>query len=295
MSTLPDPHILMAIKDLSLAARRTIDGFMTGINKSQVRGPGLEFSQYRSYQPGDDLRWLDWKRYARSDRYYIRESEVETSISIRFLLDASHSMDHRDGAHSKMDYARYLAASLGWLAHMQGDALGLYVFRGGDIFSLPTRKDPQHLARFFHQLETVDPRGKFGSPTQYKHLFAADSRKELLIFISDLYEREGEISRLLEMLAAFRHEVIVFHIMGRNELEKDFSGHNRVEDLETGEQVPVSRLQAGDPYTDRLQNWLSATRMQLLDKQISYQLMRMDQPLDQALRNFLKQRNKITG
>lgn len=295
MSTLPDPHILMAIKDLSLAARRTIDGFMTGINKSQVRGPGLEFSQYRSYQPGDDLRWLDWKRYARSDRYYIRESEVETSISIRFLLDASHSMDHRDGAHSKMDYARYLAASLGWLAHMQGDALGLYVFRGGDIFSLPTRKDPQHLARFFHQLETVDPWGKFGSPTQYKHLFAADSRKELLIFISDLYEREGEISRLLEMLAAFRHEVIVFHIMGRNELEKDFSGHNRVEDLETGEQVPVSRLQAGDPYTDRLQNWLSAIRMQLLDKQMFYQLLRMDQPLDQALRNFLKQRNKITG
>src|SRR6202000_425609 len=111
MSQLPDHHILMSIKDLSLAARRTIDGFMAGINKSKVKGPGLEFSQYRSYQPGDDLRWLDWKRYARSDRYYIRESEIETSLSVRFLIDASASMNHNDGNVTKIEYARYLAAS----------------------------------------------------------------------------------------------------------------------------------------------------------------------------------------
>src|ERR1700753_1803853 len=135
MSELPDHHILMAIKDLSLAARRTIDGFMAGINKSKVKGPGMEFSQYRSYQPGDDLRWLDWKRYARSDRYYIRESEIETSISIRFLVDASLSMAHKDGDFTKMDYAKHLAASLGWLAHIQGDSFGLYIFRGGELFS----------------------------------------------------------------------------------------------------------------------------------------------------------------
>src|SRR5580693_7730137 len=120
---------IIAIKDLSLAARQTIDGFMAGINRSKVKGVGLEFSQYRSYQPGDDLRWLDWKRYARSDRYYIRESEVETSISVRLLIDASNSMNHRDGAYTKMDYARWLAASLAWLAHYQGDTLGLYTFR----------------------------------------------------------------------------------------------------------------------------------------------------------------------
>src|SRR6202012_1881920 len=130
---IPDHHILMAIKDLSLAARQTIDGFMNGINKSRVKGPGLEFSQYRSYQPGDDLRWLDWKRYARSDRYYIRESEVETSISVRLLIDASLSMNHREGpvgvgGFTKLDYAKHLAAALAWLANRQGDALGLYVF-----------------------------------------------------------------------------------------------------------------------------------------------------------------------
>jgi len=111
MSELQDPHILMAIKDLSLAARRTIDGFMAGINKSKVKGPGLEFSQYRSYQAGDDLRRLDWKMFARSDRYYIRESEIDTSISVRFLIDASASMNHKDGMFTKMEFSKYVAAS----------------------------------------------------------------------------------------------------------------------------------------------------------------------------------------
>jgi len=295
MSELQDHHILMAIKDLSLAARRTIDGFMAGINKSKVKGPGLEFSQYRSYQPGDDLRWLDWKRYARSDRYYIRESEIETSISIRLLVDASNSMAHRDGAFTKLDYARLLAASLGWLAHMQGDSFGLYVFQEGDVFSLPSRKDPQHLARFFYQLENIRPGGRMGDPTQYKHIFTGDQKRELLVFITDMYEREGEISRLLEVLAALRHEIIVFHLIGKNELEMDYKGYHRVQDLETGEQVPFNGVLAQAAYQERLQAWLAGVRMQLLDKQIAYTMVRMDQSPGDALRDFLKQRQKVTG
>src|SRR5882757_6041068 len=295
MSQLTDHHILMAIKDLSLAARRTIDGFMAGINKSKVKGPGLEFSQYRSYQPGDDLRWLDWKRYARSDRYYIRESEIETSISIRLMVDASNSMAHRDGAFTKLDYARLLAASLGWLAHMQGDSFGLYLFQEGDVLSLPSRKDPQHLARFFYQLENIKPGGRMGDPTQYKHIFTGDQKRELLVFITDMYEQDGEISRLLEVLASLRHEIIVFHLIGRNELEMDYKGYHRVEDLETGEQMPFDGAQLQEEYLERLQHWLAAVRLQVLDKQIAYRLVRMDQPPGEALRDFLKQRQKTIG
>jgi len=320
---IPDHYTLMAIKDLSLAARRTIDGFMAGINRSKVRGPGLEFSQYRSYQPGDDLRWLDWKRYARTDRYYIRESEIETSISVRLMIDASLSMNHRDeggrdsgdegagsgadegGRHggdenggrrvfTKIDYARYLAAALGWLAHGQGDALGLYVFRDGTVHVLPARQDTQHLARFMHQLEGVRPEGKMGQPIEYKHIFFGEQKRELLIFITDLYERDGEISGLLELLASLRHEIIVFHIMGRYELEKDFGTYTEVEDWETGERVAVSPG-VDAAYMERMKGWLSGMRMRLLDKQIAYQLMRMDQPVDQALRNFLKLRQQIKG
>jgi uncharacterized protein (DUF58 family) len=295
MSELQDHHILMAIKDLSLAARRTIDGFMAGINKSKVKGPGLEFSQYRSYQPGDDLRWLDWKRYARSDRYYIRESEIETSISIRLLVDASNSMAHRDGGFTKLDYARLLAASLGWLAHMQGDPFGLYIFQEGEVFSLPSRKDPQHLARFFYQLENIRPGGRMGDPTQYKHIFTGGQKRELLVFFTDMYERDGEISGLLEVLAAMRHEIIVFHLMGKNELEMDYKGYHRVQDLETGEQMPFNDLLAPVAYKERLQAWLAGVRMQLLDKQIAYSMVRMDQSPGDVLRDFLKQRQKAIG
>ena len=291
---IPDHHILMAIKDLSLAARQTIDGFMNGINKSKVKGPGLEFSQYRSYQPGDDLRWLDWKRYARSDRYYIRESEIETSISVRLLVDASLSMDHRDGAYTKMGYARHLAAALGWLAFTQGDSVGLYIFREGTVHTLPARKDAQHLARFFHQLEGIEAGGKVGNPIHYKHIFLGEQKRELLIFITDLYERDGEVSRLLEMLAALGHEIIVFHVMARNELEKDFGGYSEVEDLETGERLAVNGGKDID-YMERMRAWLADVRMRLLDKNIVYQLMRLDQPMDQALRDYLKQRQQITG
>lgn len=294
------PEEILAIKDLALAARRTVDGFMAGINKSKVKGVGLEFSQYRSYQPGDDLRWLDWKRVARTDRYYIRESEMETGISVRLLVDASMSMDHRDGVFSKLDYARHLAAALAWLAHSQGDAVGLYIFREGEVFAAPARRDPRHLARVYYQLEGLSAGGTMGDPMAYKHIFLGEQKRELLVFITDLYEREGEISRLLELLAALRHDIIVFHVMGGNEFSLDFSGYSRVEDLETGERVPVGALGAGvfgGPgfsrdygYAARLEAWLTGVRGRCHDLQMDYQMMRMDEPMDTALRGFLKRR-----
>jgi len=291
MPSLLDPKILMSIKDLSLVAKKTIDGFMTGNNKSNVKGAGLEFSQYRSYQPGDDLRWLDWKMYARSDRYYIRESEIETSISVSFLIDASNSMNHRDKDFSKIDYAKYLAASLGYLAHMHGDSIGLYIFQNGEIFPLSSKRDTQHMARFYYQLENISAKGKFINPIQHQHLFTANQKKELLIFISDFYEHNGEIMQLLNTLASLRHEIIAFHLMSGNELEMDYGGYDEVEDLETGKTVLINKDQQ-ETYKQNLQQYLSALRMQLLNKNIFYRMMATYKPLEQALRDFLKQRAK---
>lgn len=293
MSRLLDPKVLMAIKDLSLAARTTVDGFMSGINKSSVKGPGMEFSQYRSYQPGDDLRSLDWKMFARSDRYYIRESEVETSISVRFLIDASGSMNHKDGSFTKLDYARYLAASLGYLAHLQGDAIGLYVFQSGSLFSLPSRRDHQHVARFFYQLEQVDAAGKFTEAVNYKDIFAGAQKRELLIFITDLYQQNDEILLLLDSLVSLRHEIIVFQVMAKNEMELDYKGFSTLQDMETGKTIRIDAAETRKVYQQQLNQFLADVRMKLLDKNISYRLMKMDQPIDQALRDFLNQRNKL--
>jgi uncharacterized protein (DUF58 family) len=214
-----DPKVLMTIKDLPLLAKTVIDGFMNGFNKSTVKGPGLEFSQYRSYQPGDDLRWLDWRMFARSDRYYIRESEVETSISVRFLVDASASMNHDDNGIKKIDYARFLAASLAYLANLQGDSVGLYIFKDGGLFSLASKPDPQHLQRLFYHLQQVKPSGTFTQPVHYKeNCLPEPGAKELLVFITDMYQADGEINKLLDSLTALKHEVVVFHLMGKTSL-----------------------------------------------------------------------------
>lgn len=294
MSRLLDPKILMSIKDLQLAAKTTVDGFMAGINKGTIKGQGLEFSQYRSYQPGDDLRQLDWKMYARSDRYYIRESEVETSISVRFIIDASASMNHTDNGYTKIEYAKYLIASLAWLANLQGDAIGLYVLEENNLFTIASRRDYQHLNRFYHQLETIKPGGKFTQPLFYKDIFAASTKRELVVLITDLYEEQEEIIEMVDALTTMKHEVIVFHIMGNNELNFNYKGYAALEDLETGSLVRINTLQKNETYQEKINQYLSGVRMKLLNKNIYYRLLNMAQPLDQALRDFLNQRNKLS-
>ena len=293
MSRLLNPKVLMAIKDLHLAAKTTVDGFMAGIHRSNVKGPGMEFSQYRSYQPGDDLRSLDWKMFARSDRYYIRESEIETSISVRFLIDASGSMNHKDDLYTKLEYARYLAASLGYLALQQGDAIGLYVFKDGSLYSLPARRDHQHLARFMYQLEHIHAGGIFTSPIHYKDIFAATSKRELLLFITDFYQQDNEIIQLLDSLVTLRHEITVFQVMAQNEMHLNYKGFSTLQDLETNKIIRIDAPETRKQYQLQLEAFLANVRMQLLDKNISYRLMKMDQPIDQALRDFLNQRNKL--
>ncbi len=293
MSKLLDPKILMAIKDLNLSAKTTIDGFMNGINKSTIKGPGLEFSQYRSYQPGDDLRTLDWKMFARSDRYYIRESEIETNISVRFLMDASASMNHYDGDFSKIDYARYLTACLAYLANLQGDAIGLYIFKNSELFSMVAKQDYQHLARLFFQLEQIKPEGAFTKPIHYKEIFAGTQKRELLVFVTDLYQTTDEIFTLLDTLNTLRHEIVVFHVLARNEIELDFKGYSTFEDLETGQTLQIDQAKARSDYQRKLTSYLEETRMKMLDRRIYYRTMITDEPLDQALRDFLKQRNKL--
>lgn len=295
MSKLLDPKVLIAIKDLSLAAKTTIDGFMEGINKSVIKGTGMEFSQYRSYQPGDDLRSLDWKMFARSDRYYIRESEIETSISVRFLIDASNSMNHEDGGYSKIDYAKYLAASLGYLSGIQGDAVGLYVMQKGTVYAMSSKRDKQHLARFFYHLEKIKPSGDFVEPIQYKNIFSGSSKRELLIFITDFYEQNDEILQMLYSLVSLRHEIVVFTLMGKNEQELDYSGYTKLEDLETGKTISIGEGAAMKVYKQQLEDRLALIKKQLLNKNIFHRMLTMDEPLDKALRDFLNQRNKIKG
>ena len=292
MAVIPDLHTMLSLRNLSLAARSTVDGFMTGANRSVIRGAGIEFSQYRSYLPGDDLRWMDWKMYARSDRYYIRESETETNITLRLLLDCSGSMDHRDGEHTKMAYARYLAACLACLANQQGDATALYLMRQSGIFAQEPRQGYQHLNRLYHQLEQAGPSGTFTNPIHYKDLYAGGRSRELLVFITDLHQEASEIYEVLDLLAGLRHEIIVLQVMGRNELELDFDGADTLEDLETGVTIEVDPVSLMKHHAPRLKEYLAEIRQEMISRNIYYRLMPMNEPVDQALRDFLQVRGK---
>jgi len=289
------PKTLAALKNLALLARTVVDGFMMGAQKSVQKGSGMEFSQYRSYQPGDDLRQLDWKLFARSDRYYIREAETENSITVRLLLDASASMNHEDEDIAKMQYARWLAAALAYLAHGQGDAVGLFALSGGNVRSLTPRRDAQHLQRLFYQLERIQPGSTFPGKEEVSQMLNGSTGRALTVLLTDLYESQREITRLAGQLSAHGHEVIVFHLMAPNELSLNYGGHVTLEDWETGQQVEVTTDQFRGTYLQALQTHLAATRRGLLENGVAYRLQRTDQPLDEALREFLRHRSSMKG
>jgi uncharacterized protein (DUF58 family) len=202
-------------------------------------------------------------------------------------------MNHLDNDVKKIEYARYLAASLGYLANGQGDAIGLYVFQNGNLFSLPSRQSHQHLNRFFYQLEHTEPAGRFTEAINYKEIFAGAQKKELLVFVTDFHQQNDEIYKLLDSLASLKHEIIVFHILGKNEVDLDYKGYSSFEDLETGEKIQIDLNRVDGLYKQQLQAYVAGLRNQLLGKGIFYRMIRMDEPLDEALRDFLNQRKKL--
>lgn len=287
------PENLRSVAGLELAARRTLDALLPGINRSTRTGPGQEFSQYRSYQPGDDLRRLDWKLYARSDRFYLREAEVETHLTVRFILDNSASMQHTDtGGLQKIDYARYLIATLAWLAVQQGDSLALYALNDRQLHQLTPRPGQQYFRRLLYELLRLDSNGHFPRKSGMEAVLQGSRSREMIIFITDFYEYEEEISQALRQLSRTRHEVLFFHLLGRNELELDFPGAQSFEDLETGRRIQVDPRRIRQGYKARLQEKLAAIRRQMLDWNVAYELIPMDELPGQALRHFLNRYGK---
>lgn len=285
-----DPRALAAIKDLALIARTVVDGFMFGGHQSRMAGAGLEFNQYRSYQPGDDLRRLDWKLYARSDRFYVRESEGETSVSVRFVLDASASMAHEEDGLSKFDYARFLAASLAYLASRQGDAVGLYALRDGPMTAMEPQRGPQHLHRLLHALEGLEARGVWPRWETVEQFFTVATHRDLIVVVTDLHEQKEEIRTVLAKVQALKNEVLLFHLLGRRERDFSYEGVLAFEELETGRvmQVDADRVRRG--YREAVAGHLRALRQELHDLGVTYTLITLDQPLDGVLRTFLTRR-----
>ena len=286
-----NPELLHSLRNLALAARQVAEGFMNGAHASRRHGAGMEFSQYRPYQPGDDLRCLDWRLAARSDRYYLRESEVDTSLTVHLLLDASASMNHRDdNGLTKLDYARLLLAALAYLAHQQGDAVALTILSHHGLRHLPARADARQLPRLYHALETATAAGHFPDAATLAPLTARRQRA-LTVCVSDLYEESAEISTLLTRLRAVSGDVLLLHLMAHNELEFNYQGAVTLKDLETGRTLQVDAGQQRPAYRQQLRQWLQDTAQTARRQGFDYHQLSTAEPLDQAIREFLRRRN----
>lgn len=287
------PAIVNSISGLALIAKVIVDGYMSGLNHSRRVGAGMEFSQFRSYEPGDDLRLLDWKMLARSGRYYIKQSEIETNISIKFILDSSKSMLHKEDALSKMDYVRVLVASLAYLCQNQGDAVGLFALNEHRLHGLYPKIQKQHFNRLLLELLNIKNEGAWPKNTSTSGKLHDRSHKELIFFMTDMYEDQNELTAFIKQLKTVRNEVVVLHVMGKNELKFNYSGNLTFEDLETGAKIKVNAADAKKKYMTSLNQMMKNTKDMLLANGISYHLMNLDENIGETIEFFLKKRTKL--
>jgi uncharacterized protein (DUF58 family) len=305
LSSVLDPKLLGATRGLTLAARQLVSGVLPGLHASRRPGVAREFSQFRAYQPGDEPRHIDWKLFARSDRHYVRESEVETAVTVRLILDATASMRHADSAGPgegvrKFDVARLLAAALAFLAQAQGDQPALHAVIDGRIVSAPSGGHRQPLERIVRTLAALEPAGRWPVDDRALSLaVAAGTRpglgaamvREIVVVLTDGHEHGREIRAALAPLRTRGHELVLFHLLGRDEIDFPFRGPVRFEDWETGETFETDAGAARAAWLEGQARQLAVWRRDWEgDGRFEYAQFRLDEPPERALRAYLKKR-----
>lgn len=285
-----DPAALMSIRNLELRARSVVEGFWHGLHRSPYHGFSVEFTEYRAYTPGDDPRYLDWKLAGRTDRYYIKKFEDETNLRCYLLVDLSRSMSFGSGKYSKADYARTLAATLGWFLSQQGDATGLMTFDGAVREYLPARHRPGHLRQLMLALEKPAEGRSTDLTAPLRRIVELVRKRGLIVLISDLFAPLDSLSSALSLLSASGHEVIVFQVLDPAELNFDFSAAARFEDLETGRDIFLEPSMARAKYVEKLSAHLEAVRETCQKLGIMHLQVSCSHPLETVLFDFLKAR-----
>jgi uncharacterized protein (DUF58 family) len=294
-----DPKALARIENLELLARTVVDGFINGLHRAPYLGMSLDFAEHRAYYPGDDIRRIDWRLYARTDRYYVKEFEADTNSNFVVLLDISKSMSYRGVGIPKLDYARYLAASLTYFSREQRDRVGLLTFDTDIVDYVPA--SAKHLDIVLHTLDRVRATRPGSLDAALRKATELLRRRGLIVLISDLYEEPVRVQAAAGMLRHRGHDVIVFHVMDRSELDLDGSiggapldEATSFEDLETGERIPVITQAVRDRYRALVQEHVATLRRLLTEIRVDYALFDTTQPLDNALFTYLSARERMT-
>ncbi|MGH9253946.1 MAG: DUF58 domain-containing protein [Vicinamibacterales bacterium] len=287
-----DPATLARLGTLELKARTVVEGFLSGLHRSPFKGFSVEFAEYRQYLPGDDLSTIDWKVYARSDRYYVKKFEEETNVDCHLLLDVSASMGYGSRGLTKLRYGSMLAASLAYLMNRQRDAVALTTFDDAIATMLPASARPSHLRSILVTLDTI-ALGRRTDVSKPLHILAdAIKKRGLVVLISDLLD---EPERVVDGLRHFRFrgsDVIVFHLLDPAELTFPFERAARFRDIELGDELMAVPSVVRQPYLDALHQAIEHYKRELGSAGIDYRLMDTSTPLEFALMSYLSTRGR---
>lgn len=289
-----DPQALLAIRDLELRARVVVEGLWAGLHRSPFSGFSVEFTEYRQYSPGDDLRYLDWRVLARSDREYVRKFEDETNLRCHLLVDHSRSMEFGSRDYSKADYARTLAASLGYFLLQQRDMVGLAMFADGLAGHLPPRWRPGHLRRLLGILDRPFEVGATRIGGALRDVARLWRKRGLIVIISDLLAPVEEWDESLGHLVAAGHDVRVIQVLDPAELTLDYGRSAVWEDMESGRELYLDPKQAAEAYRERFDAHQTAVRRALDGRGVSHQIASIDTPFDFVLLEWI-QRSGVHG
>jgi len=283
-----NPEALLAIRNLELRARVVVEGLWSGLHRSPFTGFSVEFTEYRQYVPGDDLRYLDWKVLARSDREYLRKFEDETNLRCNLLVDHSRSMEFGSGEFSKADYARTLAASFGYFLLEQRDMVGLALFADGLREHLPARWRPGHLRRLLAALDHAPE----GTSTQFGRTLDEVARlwrkRGMVVIISDFLSPVDDWAPALGRLAAIGHDVRAIQVLDPAEVSLEFGRAAEWEDMESGQRVYLDPGQARPAYLERFEAHQQAVRTALDERGVSLHVAQTDHPFDQVLLEWIQ-------
>jgi uncharacterized protein (DUF58 family) len=283
-----DPAVLAGISGLDLIAKTVVDGFVAGLHRSPDFGFSQEFAEYRAYTPGDDLRHVDWNLFARTERCYLKRYRGETNSQLTILLDASNSMNYSSHGLSKIDYARYTAASLFYLAiHNQRDPAGLLVFDDEvrNYIRPSTRQGQLH--RLLSGLEQAEPRARTDFTKPLLHLQEFLRRRGMVVVISDFYESPETIVRTIEPLRFHGSEVVLFHVLDPKEIRPQLRGPSILVDLETDQRLEVIPEYVKGEYRRKMDGHLHQMQERTRAAGLDYHLLVTDKPLDAALSEYL--------
>ena len=286
-----DPAVLAKIGSLEFVARTVVDGVINGSHRSPYFGSSVDFAEHRGYVPGDDIRRVDWRVYARTDKYYIKEFEADSNSNFSVLLDISKSMAFGNRI-SKLDYAKTLAACLTYLVSKQRDRVGLVTFDEDIVDHVPP--SAKHVDVVLHALDRVQARrpGRLGPPL--RKLAEHFGRRGIVVVVSDLYEEPDEILDALSLIRFRGNDVILFHVLDPAEIDFTFEDASSFEDLESGEQLPVVPDALRKQYRELIRAHIDTLTTKSAEQRVDYNLLNTSVPLDFALFNYMAIRDRLS-